>query len=502
MALALLGTSGFFIYYSREARSYSIYLALASISSLAYWRFWQKATWGRAVSYSIWSIALIYTHYTALAILAAHALYFIFGILKIPPEKRLSALMKAAMAFASIGLAFALWWLLFGAEQFRINTSIEAAGALPSDWATVAAIWLLLTSGVWGYFALIFVFSRLNAWLWYWKKFQIDASPYLFILLIGLVPPMILLGANAAGLAIFQMRYLIAIVPAWALLVALALSQLWIPFVKNQILLGGISLLILLGLVFQQIASYREFWPEKPRWAEATQLASENRHPLEPALVYLDERSPFAYYAYQDGLLDGLSIRISWREFSPLEIADLAENITASERVWGFLAMQAPESWDAVAALSANRGIRYRDSVQWTIYYGFDAASSEQLAFNFGQSLDYQNPFYQRFASRAGESICIPIKLEALEAIPETYSIGIHLTRGYNEVLSQVDEALGALAVGQLFERELCLPTPETGSFHLRLVIYDWREPLRRLPVYEKDLLWGDYLMLGIIQVD
>jgi hypothetical protein len=66
-------------------------------------------------------------------------------------------------------------------------------------------------------------------------------------------------------------------------------------------------------------------------------------------------------------------------------------------------------------------------------------------------------------------------------------------------VRAQVDEGLGALAQGGSFQRDLCLTIPEAGSFHLRLVIYDWREPLKRMPLFERDLLWGDYLMLGVL---
>jgi 4-amino-4-deoxy-L-arabinose transferase-like glycosyltransferase len=499
MALLLLGTSGFFIYYSREARSYGLYMALASLSTFAYWCFYKKSNWQRGIAYTLVATGLLYTHYTSITVIAAHG---IFSILLLIMRQ---GTWKQVFPFLLIAALFAPWWFLYGQEQFRLNTSVEAAGALPSDWATLAALWLLLTSGIWGIFALILSFSRLNPLIWLTKNRHTEAlfpNTIILLLLAGLLPPIILLLANAYGLAIFQLRYLIAIVPIWAILVAYALSELWIPFVKNPYIKMAVSLIFLLWISYIQLASFREFWPEKPRWREASALASEASQPLEPALVYLDEKSPFAYYAYQDSLLDGMSIRVSWREFAPKEVSEIGENLADAESVWALVAMQAPESWDAVAALSENRGVSYRDSVQWTIYYRFDAASHEALSFNFGEAFAYQSPFYRRYESFIGEEVCVPILLEALHDVAEGYSIGLHLTRGYNEVVKQLDEGLGAVAAGEIIERELCLTIPEAGSFHLRLVIYDWRKPLRRLPVLERDLLWGDYLMVGVVEVE
>jgi 4-amino-4-deoxy-L-arabinose transferase-like glycosyltransferase len=505
MALLLLGTSGFFVYYSREARSYALYMALALLSTLAYWRYYQKTSWKHGLIYVFLASALLYTHYTSITVIAAHGLFTVFNTLYRPARERFLKGLKLVSLFLLIAALFAPWWFLYGQLQFRLNTSIEAAGALPSDWGTVAALWLLLTSGIWGIFALIFAFSRLNPLMWLTKSGRIKALPcnaIILLLCLGILPLLVLLLANAYGLAIFQLRYLIAIAPIWALLVAYTLTELWIPFLKNPRAITAISLILLVWISYQQFASFREFWPEKPRWSEASAFASEARQPLEPALVYLDEKSPFAYYAYQDALLDGISVRVSWREFAPEELLAIGENLVNASSVWALVAMQAPESWDAVAALSENRGVAYRDSVQWTIYYRFDKVSTEPLSFNFGEALSYQSPFYRRYHRRVGEALCVPILLEALRDVPEGYSIGLHLTRGYNELVNQMDEGLGAVTTGETIERELCLNIPEAGSFHLRLVIYDWREPLRRLPLMERDLLWGDYLMLGVLEAE
>jgi 4-amino-4-deoxy-L-arabinose transferase-like glycosyltransferase len=47
IAAALLGTASIFIYYSREARMYTLLLALAALATLAYLRWREHPTWGR-----------------------------------------------------------------------------------------------------------------------------------------------------------------------------------------------------------------------------------------------------------------------------------------------------------------------------------------------------------------------------------------------------------------------------------------------------------------------
>jgi hypothetical protein len=200
-------------------------------------------------------------------------------------------------------------------------------------------------------------------------------------------------------------------------------------------------------------------------------------------------------------LLQGISINIAWRNFSPQEIHSTAAALNQANSVWAIAAMQAPESWDAIAALSQNRGVSYRDSVQWTVFYLFVNESDEKLAFTFANLLAYRGEFYGEYTISSDNKLCVPIILEALADIPENYSIGLHLTRGYNELVAQLDEGLGVYAVGDMIEREMCLTVPENDTYHLRLVIYDWHS-IERLAVLESDFLWDDYLMLGVLKTD
>jgi 4-amino-4-deoxy-L-arabinose transferase-like glycosyltransferase len=487
MSLILLGTSGFFLYYSREARMYGIYLALATLATWAYSRWWHRPTIAHGILYGFIGALLLYTHYTSFTILLAHLIH---ALITIRTWKKQASLLQIALPYALIAILFTPW-LPFAIQQFQLNTGFVAAGALSSDVGTIAALWLILSSGYWGIFALILLLTLPN-----FRKISNHALS--LILLWAIVPPTTLLLANAQGLSIFQLRYVISIVPAWCLLLAYGLSLIKIPFIKIRWLNIAVSIFFLLWIAYTQLATYRQFWSEKPRWREAVQAASNSREATEPTLVYLDEKSPLAYYDRQFNLLQGISINISWRNFLPQEIFDTAATLNNAESVWAIVAMQAPESWDTIAALSQNRGVSYRDSVQWTTFYRFDTESDEELSFTFSDLLAYRGEFYQEYTVSPDNELCVAISLEALKDIPENYSIGLQLTRGYNELVAQNDEGLGAYTADDIIERELCLNVPEKDTYHLRLLIYDWRT-IERLPLLENELLWGDYLMLGIV---
>jgi hypothetical protein len=279
---------------------------------------------------------------------------------------------------------------------------------------------------------------------------------------------------------------------------------MWIPFIKNPRI--GLALMIFFTawIVYTQVATYPIHWQAKPDWRGTVSDAANARSSNEPALVYLDLRSPLVYYAYQTSLLDGISINVSWREFAPQEIWQISSTLDNVSSVWGIVAMQAPESWDAIAVLSQNRGVTYRDAVQWSVFYQFDSESDAPLEFSFGTNPDnpllaYRDEFYTRYQADLGDEICVPLTLEALTDIPDTYSIALHLTRGYNEVIAQADEGLGAMNAGNIIERELCVTKSYDDDFHLRLIIYNWQTTVP-LYVMEHEFVWGQYLMLGSLE--
>lgn len=494
ISLLLLGTAGFYLYYSREAQIYSLYLVLATISTWLYSRWWQKSTLFRGLIYGIALALMLYTHYTAFVIILAHGLH---ALLTIRQWSKKSALWQIIIPYGLSALLFSAWIPIF-LQQMIVNSGFSAPGVLTGDSGIVATLWLKLTSGYAGIFALVLILSR-----------AVFSSPkkYHALLLIsfqGLVPVIALFAINARGLSILQLPYLIPIVPAWSLLIAYLLSEMWILFVKNRRIGLALTVFFTGWIIYTQLATYHTHWQAKPDWRSAVLNVDTNREVDEPALIYLNLQSPLAYYAYQTGLLDGISINLSWREFAPQEIWQIADSLENASTVWGIVAMQAPQSWDAIVALSESRGVSYRDEVEGSVFYQFDTESEEALTFTFGtdsenQLLAHHGEFYTRYQANSGDEICVPIRLEALADISDDYAISLQLTRDYDELIARVDEVPGEYIRGDIIEEELCFTKPDEDDFHLRLIIYN-SQTSDPLYVMEDNFVWGQYLMRGTVE--
>ncbi|MEO1165890.1 MAG: glycosyltransferase family 39 protein, partial [Chloroflexota bacterium] len=381
LAVLFLGTAGFFIYYTREARMYSLYLSMAILATWGYTRWWHRPSLKNSILYSVFGVLLLYTHYTSFTILLAHALHQVITVRKWRTQ---IAIWQGAVPFLLIGIFFAPWLPFFQA-QFAINTGFSASGALPSDLGTLSAIWHLLTSGYTLMFVLALLCSRVILRSLD-KKYAL-----LLILLWGILPVLILYLLNASGLSVLQMRYLIPIVPAWAMLTAYIVAHVRIPFfstTRYTYMSYTLIAFFTLWITYTQLSMFSDLWASKPNWRDTIASSADERELLDPALVYLDERSPLAHYAPRFGLLDAYSINIAWRDFTSAEIDTLAESLASNETLWGILDMHAPASWDAIAALSDGRGVAYRNSVQATVFYAFGSDTDIPLEFAFASASD------------------------------------------------------------------------------------------------------------------
>jgi hypothetical protein len=230
-------------------------------------------------------------------------------------------------------------------------------------------------------------------------------------------------------------------------------------------------------LVYTQLTTYENFWPAKSRWRDAVMEAATSRTATQPGLISIAPQSPVAYYDRRYSLVQGISIDVGWQRFLPDEIRDIAAYLDNNDVVWAILPMQDPQSWDALVRLYQGRGVRYRDSVQGTIFYRFDTGSNESLDFSFDNRISV-NWDYHAYA--AGETICPADVVTELQAIHSEFT----LIRGYNEVIAIV--------------RDACLSMPETDiAGHIRFAIID--ENGKPLPLVEQGLYWGDYLYVGAV---
>jgi hypothetical protein len=501
IAVLLLGTSGFFIYYSREARMYTLYLALTTIATAAYSRWWHKPTLWRGLLYSLLMANALYTHYVSALIFVAHGVHLLITWRKftdkqpLPPTPSPSAQVRSSHCYREGGqtikklgflsatipyltalLLFAAW-IPFAYAQWQAHPHGAAGHFIPTNWHTISGIILVLTCGYAVNYALPFLLSRLVPDTVTDRK---TLQAVLLLLLWLLLPITLLLLINARGYGIFQMRYIIATVPAWMLLLAVAIDRIR-SVGTAKMLSASIKFFFIVLISYTQLATYDTYFPAKPRWREAVIQAAATRTPLEPAIIHIDPHSPVAYYDRFYPVADGISIDIGWRWFTAAETRTTAAYLDNNESVWAILPMQAPQSWDAVAALADRRGVSYRDSVQGTLFYRFDAQADDALAFQFSTG-DAAVPVAWDYRSYSlGDTICPD---DFLAGSPHT--VEISLVRNYNETVTAATDD--------------CLTVPdEIGILHLRLSLIDTNG--QRLPLVEHGNYWGEFLVLGAISM-
>jgi hypothetical protein len=480
MAAVSLGTAGMFVYYAREARMYSLLLCLGALSTWTCVRWLRRPTCTRSILYGSLLAALSLTHYYACFLVLAQALY----VLLARPQRWARWLIVMTLILA----IFALWTpgLL---RQARARFDGAPEPAQPTTWSTVAWMATVLTGGVWWLPLIPFAAGRALSDL---RRY---GHPILLLLLWFLVTPLVALGLNLWIPVFYHVRYLVAILPAGALLVAYGLRHvLWRP----------LAVLLLLCLVAVHLVTYDRLWPAKPPWEPTVRRALAARQPSEPSLTYIADCCVEVYYDRQLGIRDGAALDLSSRRHGPTEVRDRVASLEDTPSVWLIMPSNLPETWEAAWALAENRSVGYRDGVELMRFYRFDCENGDALRFRFGDLLRYEGGVVSPPRASAGESICVDVTLTALAAVDGSYSAGVHLVDASNALVAQSDGGLGVLAPGDQARVSRCLNLPAhagPGDYYLHLVVYDWAT-VERLPVIEggaDGVPWGDALVFSAV---
>lgn len=491
LAVIFLGTGGFFLHYNQEIRMYALLVAGASVSTLAYWRWTQRPTLARGLFYALVTAALLYTHYAGALIVLTQVLHLLLY--------RRDRLRAAWWPVGGMALAYAPW-LPFLWRQITLHGQPDAL-PLASDVNTILALLLILGGGL--PLALIylvpFAFGGIGRWL-------MDARGGLLWLWL-LFTPVLLLLVNALWIPLFQVRYVIAVLPAGALLLAGAMHYLGDLRVFGRGILPyrwAVIAVLTVFFAYHQLSAYPTLWGPKPRWENAIQQAAQVRNPLEPAVSLIPPTSPALYYDAHYGLRQGIALDLAWRWQEPHDIALYADPLAPSKSIWLMVPLEYPAAWDALRELSLGRGIGYRDSVMTTLFYRLDWGEGDWLRLRFGDAWNVNSETGQHLFANAGEDFCFPLNLEALTGdTGENYTLDIALTQGYNTLRASVQIPLSANPTDEITSLEPCLPIPPdapAGPHHLRLRVLSEGQAL---PLLEgpDGLYWGDVLILALVSV-
>jgi len=501
IAMFLLASSGIFAYYSQEARQYTLLLTLV-LASTIFLVSWIKARtlrqiWGYSVGYGLIIGLGMLTHYVMILVIFAQLLILLY----FKPQHMVH--WRTLIPYI-LGILIFSPWLPSAITQFQNNTAGPASAYLPSDLNTLASFLLVLTGGslIWWFIPIILgreLFDLTQKTNRQWVVFT-------FIWL--LIPLIALFILNAQGFAVLQLRYLIPIIPAYFLLWAYFIGHVQLP---NDILLpirtlrgAGFILMILViaGIVSNQISTYSDYWATKPRWQDAVIQASDSRQPLEPALVAFNDTSPIAYYVRQYPLLDGMRLDLGWRYQEPDEVQNLVEKLDITP-IWVMMDGANPATWDVVGQLvNDGLGISYRDSVQGTLFYQF-TEEGEALTFKFANTLQFTSAIGQLYSRET--DTCDSITLQSLVDIEEdSYQLRISLTHGFNTVLAQASYLIPQTNSNESIVQDICwsewinwTELPQI-PIHIRLEIINVQQHALYLTEGDNQL-WGNMIVLGVM---
>jgi mannosyltransferase len=508
ITLILLGTASLFVYYAREARMYSLLMALAALATWLYVRWRAKPSLWRAIPYGLSMAALLYTQYAGIFVIAAHILHAI--ITQFFPRTRLRGRwFMLSLPYLVTVIAFAPW-LPTLIKQMHSNPNGPLAIPVPTNWATVAGLILILTGGSWGLMAAPFVLGTAI------PRIKQRTSTILLLILWLLVTPICLLALNMWFAPIYQVRYTIGMLPAGALLLAYGLRYVGLPqglsSWKIPVKAVGtiITVVLLAWLVYVQLTMYQELWPAKPAWETTIRSMINERKPLDATITDLAAYSPTAYYDRQLGVRRGIGLDLSWRLHTPDEVHKLVRKLDSEPSVWVALPVNTAKSWQVAAQLDEDRSIGYRSGLGNMIFYRFDRSGSSDLKFQFGQRISYIGKLSaeQELSVEPGKQLCTNIDLQTLDDIDNSFSVGLHLVDITGNVnAAQWDNGFGPHQANETVTLAPCLNIPENvpvGPYHLELTIYNW-STLERLPVLETGgnvpVGWGDVLMMQSVDV-
>lgn len=239
IAAALFSFNAYSVRYSQEARSYALFVLLATLSSGCLIAFLRRPTRRNRYGYVLASILAVYAHFYALLLLVAH--WLVLRCLGLPgarEESRTEILASLRRAWITIGVAV-LPLLIFMAKT----------GAGPIRWIPHPGIADLLR--FWVYFTgaepLVYPAICLAALLPLGKRFWRRGGSWdvwrCQFLIVWLVFPILLTVLLSFARPVFLPRYMIFCLPAFVILGAAGLNNFRPPALRAAV----VALILLLS---------------------------------------------------------------------------------------------------------------------------------------------------------------------------------------------------------------------------------------------------------------
>ena len=357
IAAAFLAFNDFHIRYSQEARSYSLFFLLATLSSGFLILLLRQPQQRWRTAYTLTSILAAYAHLYTLLLLAAHWLVLRYAGIPVDESSRPRVASDLRRAWITIGIAVS-----------PLIVFVAKTGAGPIRWIKrpgLADLW-----NFWKYFsggvpilaaaALVFIAAWAGRRLWAknqeWDAWRIQffgawlLFPIVFTLLLSIAKPL------------FYPRYMIFCLPALLILFAAALASLPTRWLSVM----AVSAVLLLTARTIPFVYANDFEDERDGAGVATNFILDHAQPGDGIIFHIPQiRVPYQFFASlragrpvgsegfgPDILYPRHGERLEYLDFKSKLSPDLLRSIVAGRpRIWVVLMYNGPKLPDPTAVL-------------------------------------------------------------------------------------------------------------------------------------------------------
>jgi len=486
------------IYYSQEARMYSLLGLLATASTLALLRWWRTPErWGAAVAYILLATAGLYTHYSFPAVLLAHnslvAIYLLATQQRwLPPADTAARFWRWCGLMVTTFLLYAPWLPIFMRSQGQRPPGDETT----REYITQVAQWLFV-GGTGSNSPILWLTLPILLTLLLWRQKWSQFSLFTLWLLIP-ITLMWLVGATLPS----YMKFFTAVVPALWLLIAFGLD--WLR--RQHIVTSFVTIAVTAFYLFVMGQSLNNLY-HNPAYFRANyrgiaQQIEQEAHPSAAVILNAPNQWEVFTYYYQDA-----SVVYPLPRFvtSAANITAELEAIKAQHgRIYaifwgseGFDPERVVESWldtNGFKAIDEWRGdLRF-------VMYALPGETATQPTETADLRLGDNEISLTGWATgdvsqpqRPGDVVQLTLFWQATRPLDNRYKIFIHLLDEDGTLVAQRDsEPVGNLAPTNRWEPQqtiidnhgiLLPPTLPNGRYTLSLGMYDITNPAVRLPI-------------------
>lgn len=504
-AAAILGLSAFYIDYLHEMRSYTLYAFLTVSMLYVYWRLIHQHNPSRwlYLALGVSFVGLAYTHYVALAAVAALGLYHLLFV----PKNRNWWLIVDVMLISA--LCYFPWMeatldvIQKGTEQtLRHETSMKTSQVLETMLYT-------FSNGNIALLMLLMAYTLLER-----------RKSAFYIWFIGIVTLIAALIVNNRIPFMVHIRYLMVLLPLFALIVALGIHHL------EPSRRGGILIL----LVWLAVGIWQSFNP-----AFIGNLFGQiYRAPAEGIHLALDT---VRTYAHAD---EGVLFHISQVGFEPFNyfplsyyMNDFPQQYDQFERMNNSFSKDDNSYLQDVVVFTADKSAlwtlvipdlpttQHSDVVQYVLRTQFThcerVMERDDLYMDYYMRIlpqDMPSPY--RFTSENQANVdLIPIELKRYEddlriilgtfkdrdVANGSYSLGFHFEDTNGQLIAQADYPLPDTSFGCI-AGHIPIANLPSGDYSLLVTIYNWQTGARQQGANLETSIEADRLVIGTIRIE